>query len=333
MTDELSLSNAMDATLAETMANINAREAHEPTDTGRERDESGRFAARKPAEPAQEAAVEDQPEDHAVAEQQSQPPAEAKPAPGSWPKELKDKFGSIEQSVQEYLHKREADISRTINQYSQKAKLADSYTQAIQPYEGILRADGVDPVQAVAALMQTYQVMTRSSPAQKAEAFREMAERFGVDISSLSGDGGQPATRADDGLYAKVAALEAELANRRAAEQNAEQASVASMIADFQTKAPHFEAVRLHMGALLQSGLAKDMQDAYEQACMAHPEIRATVLGEQEAKRREEAQRAAAAARKAAAVNVSTRGAQPSGKPTGSMEDTMRARYRELHGG
>jgi len=329
MTDELNLSNAIDATLKQTMADISAREPETVEAPQRTRDESGRFA--KPTDaPVVEQAAETTAEPTAEPETPAETPV-AKPAPGTWPKEMREKFGTIDPAVQEYLHKRESDISRTINTYSAKAKFADSVNQVLSPYEGILRADGVEPVQAIQALMQTYHVLTRASPAQKAQALADLAQQFGVDLPS--GDGSQPATRADDGLYAKVAALEQELQNRRLAEQNAEQSSIASMIADFQAKAPHFEAVRLHMGALLQSGLAKDMQDAYDQACMAHPEIRTTMLAEQEAKRREDAERKAAAARKAAAVNVTSRGVQSAAKPVGSMEDTMRARYRELHGG
>ncbi|NBW77325.1 MAG: hypothetical protein EBR34_16255, partial [Sphingomonadaceae bacterium] len=71
------------------------------------------------------------------------------------------------------------------------------------------------------------------------------------------------------------------------------------------------EAVRVHMGALMQQGLAKDMEDAYQQAIWANPQVREKVLAEQtaaaDAKRLAEAKAKAEAGRKVQAV----RGAPP----------------------
>lgn len=289
----------------------------------RQRDPAGRFAATSVEGAASGAATEE-----------AQPvEAAAKPAPGSWPKELRDSFGTLPPQVQEYMHKREADISRTINQYSGKAKFADSVTQILSPYEGILRADGAEPLGAINGLMKTYQVLRNAPPAQKAQAVAQMIQRFGVDLSLVGEDGN--AGNSDPHvtqLYEKVSQLEQQLVQRQHAEQQAEQTHVESVIAEFAQNRPHFDAVKVHMGALMQAGLAKDMSDAYDQAVMAHPEIRATVLNEQESKRREEAAAKAAAARKAGAVNITSRGVPASAKPVGSMDDTMRETYRRLNG-
>ena len=333
--DALSLNDAMDATMRETYAKVNDAEPAANTDTeaapetadaksARQRDQSGRFT---PAAPAAEIPPADGGD--------VVPPAEpaAKPAPGSWPKELRDTFGALPPTVQEFMHKREADISRTINQYSGKAKFADSVTQVLSPYEGILRADGAEPLGAINGLMKTYQVLRNAPPAEKAAAVAQMIQRFGVDLSLVGEDG--TAGNSDPHvtqLYAKVNQLEQQLVQRQHADQQAEQTHVESAIAEFAQGKPHFEAVKVHMGALMQAGLAKDMADAYDQAVMAHPEIRATVLNEQESKRREEAAAKVAAAKKAGAVNITSRGVPASAKPVGSMDDTMRETYRRLNG-
>lgn len=340
MSEELSLNDAMDATLRETYASATADAPDPviaddaPTETAaqkadRIRDESGRFA--KAGEPvATDAPVEAAATDPAPVD----PVVEAKQAPGSWPKEVREKFAELPADVQDYVTRRESEVNRTINQYSQKAKAGEAFLSVLNPYMGILQADGADPVGAVDGLMKTYTTLRNASPHDKAMAVAQLVQRFGVDLSLLSEDGQQAGNYAqqDSQLYNKVAQLEQELANRRIAEQNAEQSHVSSLIADFQQKAPHFETVKAHMGALLQAGLAKDMQDAYDQAVMAHPEIRATLLQEQESKRREDAARAAAAAKKASAVNVAARGIQPAARPVGTMEDTMREAYRRATG-
>ena len=336
-TDALSLSDAMDATMHETFAAVNKEpddaiavdapaDAAKP-DAGRPRDQSGRFA------PAAADTVASADADPDAMQTDDAPPVTAKPAPGSWPKELRDTFGTLPPTVQEFMHKREADVSRLINQYSGKAKFADSVQQVLAPHEAILRADGADPLGAINGLMQTYQTLRNAPPAQKAQAVAQMIKRFGVDLSLVGEDGN--AGNSDphvSQLYDKVAQLERQLVERQHADQQAEQTHVESVIADFAKDKPHFDAVKVHMGALMNAGLAKDLQDAYDQAVMAHPDIRATVLQEQESKRRAEAAAKAAAARKAGAVNIAHRGVPAAAKPVGTMEDTMRETFRRLNG-
>lgn len=339
-TQELSLSDAMEATMHDTLEKMPAEAAGDDVVTDvatqeqtakptRARDASGRFA-----QPQETVAAAEGDDTVQGGDADEQPQAVAKPAPGSWPKELRDKFGGLPADVQEFMHRRESDISRTINQYSGKAKFADAVQQALAPHEAILRADGAEPIGAITGLMQTYQVLRNAPPAQKAAAVAQMIKRFGVDLSLVGEDGN--AGNSDPHvtqLYDKVSQLEQQLVQRQHADQQAEQSHVESVIADFAKDKPHFESVKVHMGALMNAGLAKDLQDAYDQAVMAHPEIRATVLAEQESKRREDAAKAAAAARKAAAVNVTQRGTVSPAAKLGSMEDTMRETLKRLQAG
>ena len=73
------------------------------------------------------------------------------------------------------------------------------------------------------------------------------------------------------------------------------------------------------MGALMQAGVAKDMETAYEMACRAHPEVWKaiqTAEAETKAKAEQDARAKAAAAAKAKAVSV--RGSVPvPGAPKG----------------
>ena len=117
-TNELSLNDAMDATMHETFAAANkeAPAADDAVPAGeapaakpeasRQRDQSGRFAA---AAPAADAAPD------ADASDEAQPAAAApaaKPAPGSWPKELRDTFGTLPPQVHELLHLRRERAER-----------------------------------------------------------------------------------------------------------------------------------------------------------------------------------------------------------------------------
>ncbi len=72
-------------------------------------------------------------------------------------------------------------------------------------------------------------------------------------------------------------------------------------------KHPHFDKVRVAMGALMSSGQAKDLQDAYDRAVMVDPEIRESIFAERvkaelAKKDAENAEKAKAA--KAAGLNI-----------------------------
>lgn len=102
-------------------------------------------------------------------------------------------------------------------------------------------------------------------------------------------------------------------------------------------KHPYFEDVRVHMGHLLRAGVAKDMQDAYDQATWANPTIRAQLQSSaaEEAKNTQAAE--AERARKAAAASL--RGsplpgaaANGSGNQNSTVHDDVRAAMAELAG-
>jgi hypothetical protein len=335
---EENLFASIDATMAE-VASGNAETSNETAETvevaetaaeARARDERGRFAAKAGEEAVETVeAVDDEIEQ---AEREEVPAVAAKHAPGSWPKEVREHFNALPEAVQDYVVKREAEVSRVINQYSQKAKQYDQLAGTLAPYEPILRADGLEPTGVINGLMQTYQTLRNAAPHLKAQAVAQMIQQFGVDLSLISEDGQQSGNSAyDPAVYDKLNRLEQQLLQRQHAEEQAAQREVMTTIEQFKANAPHFDAVQAHMGALLANGAAKDMQDAYDQACWASPEVRATLLAQQEAKRRETAAAAVAAAKKASVVNIPTRGTLPPSAPTGSMEDTMRDVLRRMN--
>lgn len=337
---ETSFLDSIGETLSETYDKVMADEATEPVATTeaetpevaeetneeraeRLRDEKGRFAKAQ-----EDAAAEEVTEP--VAETEEVAPVPAKPAPGSWPKEMKERFGALPPEVQDYVLQREADVSRSINQYSTKAKAYDQLAGVLSPYEPMLKADGLETVGVINGLMQTYYTLRNAAPQQKAAAIMQLAQQFGVDLGH-SEDGQQPGNSAyDPQVYDKLARLEQQLLQRQYAEQQAQEREVMTTIEQFKANAPHFEAVQARMGALLANGAAKDMQDAYDQACWANPEVRATLLQEQEAKRRAEQAKVVTGAKRAASVNVAKRGIQPPAKAQGSIEDTLRETYARL---
>jgi hypothetical protein len=104
-----------------------------------------------------------------------------------------------------------------------------------------------------------------------------------------------------------------------------EQAELNSMIEQAKQGKEHFDVVRKEMAALMDAGTAKDINEAYDMAVWARPDLRASLLAKQQAEQRAEQARIAQQAQAAAATNVPRRGTLPAQRPVGSMDDTIRA--------
>ena len=93
----------------------------------------------------------------------------------------------------------------------------------------------------------------------------------------------------------------------------------------------HFPVLESQMAALITSGQADSLKDAYDKALWLNPETRAKAIAKQDDVRRQREAVEAAAARKAASVNVVKRGTPPAPAKPKSMEDTIRETYRRLN--
>lgn len=277
----------------------------------RSRDERGRYAqeAVKAAETAPEAPVE----------------KPARKYPSSWKREAQPLYERVAADPElsmlaDEIDRREADFHKGIEGYKTKAQFAESMEQAIAPFQATLASMGVQPAQAVQALFAADHRLRYGQPHEKAQAFQQLAEAYGVDLGAV----GQQA-QVDPQYQAvldELNQLKAQQYQWMQSQQQAQQSTVLSEIDKFSRDKPHFEAVREDMAALLQGGRAESLDQAYEMACWARGDIRPSLIEQQrkdeEAKRKEEAQRAVAAAKSAA---VQVRGAPTGGPSNPSVTD------------
>ena len=317
----------MDDTIRETLDAINSRD--EETQVDRTRDEKGRFAKT-------EAAIEP-----VVADT----PLQAEPAPVSVPPELQrlglrkdeaEAFSKADETVRNAFIRRSEEMHRGIEQFRSKAELGHAIEQVMQPFAGNLQAMGIHPAQAFQRLMVADHSLRHGTPQQKSQMLLKIASDYGIDLGQaqqyqMEQPQADPQVSA---LQTQLQQMQAWILQRNQQEQAREQASLHSEIAQFSSDPAnkHFEAVRAQMAGLLQSGMAQNLKEAYEQAIYANPQIRALVLAEQQAeasKKTEQAQKAQDAKR-AASINVARKGSLPSRKPVGSMEDTIRAEAERL---
>lgn len=304
----------------------------------RARDDSGKFAKKstdlkESAPKAKESPVQ------AQEQPQKDLPPKVTP-PNSWTAAAKAKWEKLEPDVQQEILKREKEVETGFTRLDEDRAAGKAFKDVVAPYVAMINAEGGTPVTAIKELLNTAYLLRTASPQAKGQLILQLARQFGADLSvSQSQQKIDPQLQA---IQQKLANLEQQHQSELTQREQQEQATVQGQIAAFASdpKHIHFETVKPHMAALLQNGLAKDMEDAYEQAVYARPDIRSTLLQSQtadtEAKRVADAKAKADAARKASGSVQGSPGATAPKNPSianRSLREELQANYRSVANG
>ncbi|MDR6393053.1 hypothetical protein [Paraburkholderia phenoliruptrix] len=249
------------------------------------------------------------------------PAAETKAkAPQSWSAAERAHWDKIPVEVQAVIARREEEAHRGITTLGQDAAFGKKLKDVISPYLPIIRAEGGDEAGAVRDLLQTAYTLRTASPEQKIGLFRHLAGQFGVDLS-VAAQGAPQVDPELQSLRQELAQLKGHLTSAEQQQHQHVQGQAQAIIDAFAAdpKNEFYEQVKPLMAHLLVAGQAKDMQEAYDMACHANPDVRSTILTRQqadaEAKRAAEAKAKVDAKRKAAG--------SISGSPAGTVSTTI----------
>jgi hypothetical protein len=323
-------------------------------EVGRVRDEAGKFAKADAAPkretltlPEKDAGIKPDPtQQFGVAPPDpAAPPAPVeapKPAvepPKGWNAEEKAKWSEVPEWAQRAAARREDELTKKLFQHDEVRDFGRKLQDIANPYLPIMRAEGADIPRAFENYLQTSFALRQGTPMQKALALHAIAQQFNVDLSLPQQQGGVDPRYVQ--LERQIADLTQRLSGQDQERQQREEQTLQQQIAEFST-APgheHFEKVRARMGALLETGEAKDMEDAYQQAIWSHPEVRTSLMAAQTKSAEDQRiaeQKAKADAAKAAAVSV--KGSPGGSRPLngaishGSIADDLRAAVAEVRG-
>lgn len=298
---------------------------------GQPRDEAGRFAQQQKDEAAAAEAAE------LAAAASPAAPAAAK-APVSWSAEMQALFPSLDPKLQAEINRRELEMTRKITSVDDERTLGRKIKETVQPYQAIMAAEGATVDQAFGSFLNYNFIMRQGTPQQKVQALLNVARVFNVPLQQVLQSpqpnvGQNPAI---ESLEQRLNRFEQQEQARETQRKQQENAETESQIEAFSKDPahPYFETVKAHMGALMTNGLAKDLKDAYDQACYAHPQIRSTLTAAQVAAEQKKLIGNASAARKAAG---SVTGGPGAAKPaataassTGSVRDDIKAAIASL---
>ncbi|MCA3269184.1 MAG: hypothetical protein INF44_02420 [Thalassospira sp.] len=235
------------------------------------------------------------------------------PAPNSWSADAKKDWEKIPAHLQKEISRREAEIHKTVTRYDEERSLGKQIKDIINPYSAMIKANGSTTEQTIGSLLNTAYVLETGSPEQKKTLFAQLAKAYKVELEGLS----SPASFVDpqiETLQQRLDRLEYERQQETTWKKQQEAQAINNDIAQFASDPEHvhFEKVKGHMAALLQSNLAKDLKDAYQQAVWANPETRSTL----ELKKQQEIQEKIRAENKAKASSARAASVSITGAPT-----------------
>ena len=303
-----------------------------------------------PAEKMEEVVKEEeQPEEteEGVEEQQA-PELEAISAPKHWPKEEQEIFNAGDANVQHQGMDRytamEGDYTKKTQALAKYKKRNESLDEIYGPFRDDFQRAGMDEVAATRQLLAAHKYL-REDPQQ---ALKWLAQSYGVDLKAVNDDTAVEDEYADPQMKAmqqQIAQLQGTITNQQQQAQNMQKQEVQAMIDNFQTakdadgnlKHPHFDVVQNQMSGLISSGVAKDIESAYEMAVYANPETRAKVLDEKVKKETKQEVKAEAVqkAKKQQRVNVKGSGTPSnSAVPSGmTLNETIKFSMKQLQKG
>lgn len=264
-------------------------------------------------------------------------PAVATRAPQSWKPELREKWASIDPAVQETILKREAEITRGLNESAAARRFGGEFYNIVRPFEHLIRASGVTPLQAVDNLVKTAGALQTGTSVQKAQVVANICAAYGVDLKVLDQvlAGQKPKDGAPD--PALLTAIDARLkpvtefmsrveGGRQQADiqvQREVQQEEAAFAAD--PKNEFFEDLRTQIADLLdvaaKNNRQMSLQQAYDIACQMDPDVSKVVKERAEAEAAtkkaqnfERSRKAASSQEGGAPGNISGKGGQVTGR-------------------
>jgi hypothetical protein len=240
------------------------------------------------------------------AEPAPEPPVWERP-PASWKKDYHEVWTTADPKLKEYAWQREEEMKKGVEPLLSKAQFADQIQQAIEPYQNNLRTLGIAPPQAIKALMDADNVLRHGTPQQKAQMFSTLSQQYGVNLGEISNLQQQPVDPTVSMLQNELYSVRNEVMTWKQQQEAAQNQALLGEINTFAEKAEFFEDARPTMIQLLNSGMAQNLDDAYNKALRLDEalsgKLQQSLQAKTEAAKRESANKAAKSAR-AAAVSV-----------------------------
>lgn len=298
---------------------------------------------------------------------------EKTPAPASLPKEVTADWDKLPSSAQTYLTRVQKDLTDTKSMLGRIQAQSRDMDQVIAQYKPSIDQLGVTPAQTVDRL---FQWMNGLSGPHKVSVARQLLQNFGIDLNQQQQQDTQDNQQQQQQqayippeVSENLSALTNEVTALKQQQQQQRERAAAETVnswaglqpdGTYKNK-PHYEKVRQSMFSLMASGAVPmikdgygndrlDLDGAYEAACYANAEVRASLeqekqeqLKEQqkkdaEAKKQREKEKVEAAKKASGSIKPGAPANTPNSNPaprknangTVSVRDSIKHAFREV---
>lgn len=246
-------------------------------------------ATKPKAEEAPDVPAKDEPKDGVKLDE--------KRAPSSWSAKVREKWGELPEEVRAEVLRREESHVNGVRKLQEEFQPIKQFTEQLGGVIQEASQLGVAPVQYIHSLAAAERALRTGAPEQRFEALMNLADQYGLPLRQyLNLPAGQQSAAPQQPAIPPQ--IQQELEASRQFRQQYEQTTLQRQVEEFATKNEFFEDVRGIMADLMDAGVAKDLQDAYDRAVWSHPEVREVLLqrqGQQAVSQQQKQRRAAAA--------------------------------------
>ena len=305
----------------EVTALVEAQPETTEAEAGPARDERGRFASKTPEQaPDLKSAATPEPE--------AQQPASAETAPVTpprhWKPEAKAAFLALTPELQKQVIEQQQAFDKEAEEFKPQAQRLKDYDALIAPHKERWALAGVSETQAMQQLLAASDYLERDP----VNAIAYLMQQYGVTPQHFGVQPGQPQqqqARQSDPLAQQVQQITRYLQSQQQEQDQRVEREVQTEIEKFAAdpKNIYFDNVSEDMRVFLLSKRANTLEEAYDMAIWARPDLRKLVTA---AERAEEAKKQAAANQQkvdaARRASVSVTGSPGAGKPAPSQSSS-----------
>lgn len=302
-----------------------AAPAAKSADEGRARDETGKFVKQEAPPAAEDKTKLAAPETGTAAQPQAAPSIAEIAAPTNWKGAGKIAWAALSKDVQQQISEDYAGHTKTRAELQQfKSAIGDDRAQLLAANYG-----------SVSQGLQNLFALSDFASKNPTGFSLWFAQQRGIDLTQLvqgAGQGQQQQGQADAShpMMARISQLETQLQQFTQQQNQSHTSVLQSEIERFAADPshPYFNDVRPAMAALMNSGEAKTLSEAYDAAVWAKPNIRTSLL---EAERKKAFEANAAKVVQASNAAVSITGSPTGGKtpPADEPETDLEATIRK----
>lgn len=300
----------------------------------------------KPTEAAETPPDED--DEAAPAEAAPKKPWDINKPPQSWKAPLKAKWSELPADVRSEVMRRERDVTKALGESGQARQFVGSFFNTVRPYEARIRANNLNPLQAVEGMLKTDHVLSSAPQHVRAQVMASMIKGYGIDIaaldSALAGENVPPrqADVVDQIVSQRLKPIEDFVNGQRQQAQLSErqQAQTAQQhmeqMAEDTDNFPHFMDVKEDMADIIELAAKRGVYLSLEQAYSRAVAVTGLDQGNSNTMKDKAAAEANARTQKALNASKSVSGApsgRPSGAPPGSnMRATIESAFEKVSG-